>query len=90
MWGCMDVNYQKLVPPHVYSNIRYITYPHYSPDYRPNLINQISFSQDLIIKILISARNLVCFSQPEGDETKDCDQSRGFKTCFTRYNSGGF
>ena len=36
----------------------------------------------------ISARTLTCFSQPEGDETKDCDQTRGFKTCFTRYNTG--
>ena len=36
----------------------------------------------------VAARNLVCFSQSKGDETKNCDQSRGFKTCFTRYNSG--
>jgi len=38
---------------------------------------------------LYSSRNLICFSQPTGDETKDCDQTRGFKTCFTRYNSEG-
>ena len=36
----------------------------------------------------LAARNLVCFSHSTGDQTKDCDQTRGFKTCFTRYNSG--
>jgi len=38
---------------------------------------------------LYSSRTLVCFSQPKGDQTKECDQSRGFKTCFTRYNGEG-
>ena len=38
----------------------------------------------------ISARNLVCYSRPEGEETKDCDQTRGFKTCFTRYSGGKY
>lgn len=38
---------------------------------------------------LYSSRNLVCFSHSTGDQTKDCDQTRGFKTCFTRYNSEG-
>eukprot|EP00090_Calanus_glacialis_P033636 TRINITY_DN55931_c0_g1_i1.p1 TRINITY_DN55931_c0_g1~~TRINITY_DN55931_c0_g1_i1.p1 ORF type:complete len:179 (-),score=31.52 TRINITY_DN55931_c0_g1_i1:154-690(-) len=38
---------------------------------------------------MMSSRKLLCFSQPKGDATKDCDKTRGFKTCFTRYDSEG-
>ena len=46
------------------------------------------FVTKLLKFYFLAARNLVCFSHSTGDQTKDCDQTRGFKTCFTRYNSG--
>lgn len=49
----------------------------------------VIIGQKKAFSYLYSSRNLVCFSQSKGDETKNCDQSRGFKTCFTRYNSDG-
>jgi len=38
---------------------------------------------------MISSGKLLCFSQPKGDVTKECDKTRGFKTCFTRYDGKG-
>jgi len=38
---------------------------------------------------MMSSQKLLCFSEPKGDAIKDCDKSRGFKTCFTRYDNGG-
>ncbi|XP_023331707.1 uncharacterized protein LOC111703864 [Eurytemora carolleeae] len=36
--------------------------------------------------IMLSTK-LTCFSEAQGDKSKDCDKTRGFRTCFTRYDS---
>ena len=35
-----------------------------------------------------AATKLTCFSDPMGDRTKGCDKTKGFKTCFVRYDQG--
>ena len=37
---------------------------------------------------ILAATKLTCFSDPMGDRTKGCDKTKGFKTCFVRYDQG--
>eukprot|EP00090_Calanus_glacialis_P039331 TRINITY_DN68479_c0_g1_i1.p1 TRINITY_DN68479_c0_g1~~TRINITY_DN68479_c0_g1_i1.p1 ORF type:complete len:121 (+),score=16.42 TRINITY_DN68479_c0_g1_i1:187-549(+) len=38
---------------------------------------------------IMFAHKLTCYSAPVGEETKHCDKSRGFKSCFVRHNEEG-